>query len=106
MKLTFACGAELPEAKESPVFSHRRANGDGRLCVYDSDSDLMTPKLAGKDAPCLWGCPAKRASGRKQVKCFPSDEVSMARKSAAGGRMGVDIPWRHVVTCYCRTEES
>lgn len=104
MKLTFACGAAFENVKVAPHFSHKRTNGDGRLCVYDSDGDLTTPKLAGKDAPCLWGCPAKRASGRKQIKCFPRDEVSMARKRAEGGRMGVDIPWRHVVTCYCRTE--
>lgn len=106
MKLTFACGAEYGNIKEAPVFSRRRANGDGRMCVYDSDGGLTAPTLDGKDAPCLYGCPKKQISGRKQIKCFPSDEVSMARKRAEGGRMGVDIPWRRVVTCYCRTEEA
>lgn len=106
MKLTFACGAAYADIKEVPAFSHRRANGDGRLCVYDSDGGLTAPVLDGKAAPCLYGCPAKRASGRKQVKCFPSDELGMARASASGGRMGVEIPWRHVVNCYCRVEES
>lgn len=105
MRLVFACGASYEGVEEMPKFEHRRKDGAGRLAVYDSDGGIQRPQLAGDDAPCMLGCPAKRKSGRKYFRCFPSDEQKFKGQRDAGGRMGVEIPWRHVVTCYCEVQK-
>lgn len=104
MRLVFACGASYEGVKDQPYFAHTRADGRGRLAVYDSDGGLSRPQLAGEDAPCMFACPAKRKSGRKHHRCFPSDEQRFLEQRDAGGRMGVEIQWRHVVTCYCEVQ--
>jgi len=62
-----------------------------KLCVMDTDpsSTALRPKFEdGKPAPCFLGCPvAKRKSGYKRQRCFPSDE-SLIGKS-----------WRFVIDC-------
>jgi hypothetical protein len=50
MRIVFACGASYEYVKEQPYFAHTRADGRGRLAVYDSDGGLQQPQLAGEDA--------------------------------------------------------
>ena len=55
----------------------------------------VSAKLSGANgapAPCMFGCPRKRASGRKHEQCFPSNESELWDH------------WRHVVTCRLRAE--
>ena len=104
MRLVFTCGANYEGVKEMPYFAHKRADGSGRLVVYDSERHITRPKLDGQDAPCMFGCPVKRKSGRKHQRCFPSNEQRFNEQRDAGGRMGVEISWRHIVTCYCKVQ--
>ena len=90
----FACGATIGPVPERPYASRTWPDGSMRLAVYDSEGDLMRPQLDGDDAPCLGACHHKRAGGRKETRCFPSDETKRPP------------PWRYVITCYGRWEEE
>ena len=59
---------------------------------YDSEGGIPRPQKDGAPAPCMFGCPRKRASGRKHEQCFPSNESELWDH------------WRHVVTCRLRAE--
>lgn len=108
--VTFECGATIQNVLDPRPFSTAVKSDRVRLVVYDSEGDeVQRPTVAGylfarNGAPCLFGCPKKRASGRQEYKCFPSDEDDLERRRVGGERMGVDIPWRRVVTCYGRWE--
>lgn len=97
-RIEFACGASYEDLSKLPYTSHTKADGRIRLAVYDSEGGLTRPAHDNRKwggpwvaAPCLAGCPAKKASGRKQTRAFPSN-----------GRAGV----RYVVSCYGKVEES
>jgi len=102
-RVVLACGAVIAPA-ERPTNCHLRPDGAARLVVYDSDGGLTRPRTPDKLASCLFGCPCKRKAGRKHDRCFPSDEAAFAKAQAEGGRMGVEIPWRHIVLCHGRWE--
>lgn len=93
-RLHFACGATYEGVRELPDFSSRDKAGRGRLCVYDSEGHTQspifpTPHNPRVEAPCL-ACPCRRAAGRKQIACFPSDESKPGRRT--------------IVTCYAAVE--
>lgn len=101
--LRFECGATIPangELRYPWEPEHRRAkDGRGRLCVSDTDSpDVMRPTLPSTDgrhgggpAHCRFLCPAKRASGRKEIACIP--EKGSIEDFGRGRR-------RYVIRCY------
>lgn len=98
---SFECGACYQGVQDpTPVSSHVDKKGRARLCVYDSEGDenFRRPMLDGKMAPCRFGCPCKRAGGRKEERAFPDDyeereEFCREQKSMIGH-------WRTIITCY------
>ncbi len=80
-RVLFACGATTA-AKEDPTPNCRIAK-DGRivLCVFDSDSKTLSRPVmpAGDGAPCRFGCPCKRAAGRKQISAWHEDGRGVGR---------------------------
>jgi hypothetical protein len=95
-RLTAACGATLPDQVDDPRRDASAPRKDGRLtfAVFDTDTALTRPSNGdGKPAPCMFGCPKKKASGRKHMRCFPTDEAEAFKR------------WRHVVMCAFTVSE-
>lgn len=95
-RLTASCGATFPDQVDDPRRDASATRKDGRLtfAVFDTDTAITRPTLDnGTTAPCLFDCPCKKASGRKQTRCFPVNEAESFKR------------WRHVVTCAFTVSE-
>ena len=97
--LRFECGARIPEEgsylKEPFTGSGTPRKKDGRTAVvtYAIPDGPTRPTMAdGSKAPCMFSCPAKRASGRKRIRTWPKDDYKP--EASFHERMG----W--MVTCY------
>lgn len=98
--LKFECGARLPvEGYLKEPFRNvsgskpREKDGRTRLVVFAIPDCPTQPVMPdGKKAPCMYGCPKKRASGRKMVRTWPEDDYKPDAPFIE--RIG------YVVTCY------
>lgn len=71
----------------------RRKDGRVRVVTFATPNCPTRPVMPdGHRAPCMFGCPAKRASGRWMVRTWPEDDYKP------------DAPFQErtgfVVTCY------
>ena len=107
--IEFPCGAAYDEVKEDPRIGEtkaiRKKDGALRLCIYDSQGGEhpLRPLLPNATVPpCRFGCKHKRASGRKEVRCFPNlPDEEISRLHEAGEHMGYGkLAWRYVINCY------
>lgn len=108
--LKFECGAVMPSSckiGDWPPLDSKPRKKDGRvaLVVYDSDSETITRPVMdrGSPAPCRFSCPKKRASGRREDRCFHEDDWIQKHPEHK------DEPFyrsaRVVITCYPYLEE-
>lgn len=81
--LEFECGGRLPKEGEAEGSyaefakeinsTQRKKDGRYRCAVVNTGGNTEQPVLPdGSHAPCF-ECPKKRASGRKQERCFPAE---------------------------------
>lgn len=97
------CGAEFRGVEQMQKGdANFDKHGRVKIAVYDSevygtDDDLQHPKMPdGKEARCLYFCPAnKTKAGRQEKKCFPRKELPGDDKRP--------LRFTRVVTC-CATE--
>ena len=94
-KVILHCGAAF-DASEDPdtikqhfrgiAVENKRDPEDMRIVTYDSEGGITEPKKDGKRVWCLWDCPCKRKSKRKEELMWPSVDDGKA-------------PRRRVVSC-------
>lgn len=110
--VVFECGAMYRNV-EGPFAARAIAQGtkprkrDGRVScvVYDSDrvgqSSPRRPTMPdGSPAPCRFGCPAKRASGRREMSYWPDETNSAEAQAAVAKDRTGPIRFPVYVTCY------
>lgn len=98
--LKFECGARIPENgylkqpfQNMSGSKPRPKDGRVALVTFAIPSCPTQPVMSdGSKAPCMFGCPKKRASGRKMIRTWPDDDYKPEEPFSE--RMG------YVVTCY------
>jgi hypothetical protein len=90
--LKFKCGAKLPQTgylDENPM-TGQLLEDKGRLIVYGGRAEGGRPVIDGKKADCLFSCPCKRASGRREKRVFFEDSPKVTT----------------MVTCRCEVSKA